>query len=193
MEYCTLTELKKKLSIDLADTSQDIDLTDLIKTLTSLIDLEIWWNLWNKTITRRISWMWTSRLILEGVVNSVESVKHFINASSGESQDIVVLFVDGSIVHLDRMIPKWNKNAEIVYKRWFDSVPIDMKTFFLKYCSEMYIIQRNWEDNIKTKKIEWLSITYLSPSEIIEGKKSDTLSDFWSILKKYKNFNSIHY
>jgi len=193
MEYCSLVDLKKVLSIPETDTSQDVRLTDLITTLTSLVDLELWWNLWEKEITRRVSGMWSNRLLLEGSINWVLEVKQFTNISSWEFNNVWIDFFEWAIVYLDKVIPKWNKNVEIIYKRGFTSVPVDVKTFFLKYCTEMNSIQLNWEDTVKNKKIEWLSITYFSPSELLDGKKMNSLSDFSSILKKYKIFNSIHY
>ncbi|NDK09758.1 hypothetical protein GW846_03185 [Candidatus Gracilibacteria bacterium] len=193
MEYCSLVDLKKVLSIPETDTSQDVRLTDLITTLTSLVDLELGWNLGEKEITRRVSGMGSNRLLLEGPINGVLEVKQFTNISSGEFNNVGIDFFEGAIVYLDKVIPKGNKNVEIIYKRGFTSVPVDVKTFFLKYCTEMNSIQLNGEDTVKNKKIEGLSITYFSPSELLDGKKMNSLSDFSSILKKYKIFNSIHY
>lgn len=193
MEYCTLSDLKWYLWV--SGSTEDQPLQELITTLTSLVDIELWWNLWLQTIGRRISWMWTNRIIMEWKINTItnNSVKLYYSYASNEYTNISVMFIEWSIVHLERIVPKWNKNVFIEYTRWFETLPVDMKTFFLKYCKEMRNIQKNWENLLESKKVEGLAISYFSPSEIIEAKKENSLGDFASILKKYKNFNSIAY
>jgi hypothetical protein len=66
----------------------------------------------------------------------------------------------------------------------------------LRYCKEMYNLQEKvdaWA--VKTKKIDGLSLTYFSPSEVIQKNLtwSGNLTNFSGILKKYKVFNSITY
>lgn len=137
--------------------------------------------------------MGTERIIMEWDINKVTSAKLYLNTLAWEYEIIVVNFIERGIVYFNQVIPKWRKNLELSYERWFDAVPTDFKMFFLKYCKEMWNILKNGEKNVKTKKIEWLSVTYFSPSEIIDWKKSDKLSDFSYILEKYKNFNPISY
>lgn len=193
MEYCTRDELKTYLWISW--TSEDVSLSNLITALTWLLDLELGWNLEEKNYSRRISWMGTPRLIMEGPINAISwnEVKLYYSYASNEFTTIKVAFIEGPVVHLERCIPKGVKNVAIEYTRGYSEIPWDMKSFFLKYCKEMRGIDKNWDNNISSKKVEGLQVSYFSPSEIIAAKKENPLKDFASILKKYKNFNCISY
>lgn len=185
MEYCTLDELKTYLWI--TDISQNNNLSSLIKTLTSIIDIEIWWNLWIQTIERRVSGNGSNRIILEWWINTVNFVYLYNSYIWDDYTQINVNFIDWHIIYVDRNLQKWNKNIKISYTRWYASVPDDLKRFFLYYCKEIIDIE-NGKNLVSNKKIEWLSVSYFSPGELNEVTKDKKFMDLSAILKKYKNF-----
>jgi hypothetical protein len=137
--------------------------------------------------------MGTERLIMEGSINEVNFIRQYHSYASNDYTSINSLFIDGSIIHTDRKVQKGNRNVLISYERGYSSVPDDIKQFFLRYCKEMKDIQIDPTKVVSSKKVEGLAVNYFSPGEIISAKRENSLMDYATILKKYKNFTSISY
>ena len=180
MDYCTLEELKDFLKIE--DDSENDLLSNLILQATAMVDSELWDNLWKKTYTRRIDWNWANRIVMENVVNSVESVQD-VRASYVYEVD----YIEWSIIYLTESTNRWIKNIQVIYERWFEDAPQDFKRFFLEYCRELYKAKDTTSTEVvKSKRLWDLSLTFFAPSEL----KDESLKiDFEQILQKYKNFN----
>jgi hypothetical protein len=83
--------------------------------------------------------MGTDRVIMEYPVNSVEYGRIIQNKTT--YRELTLDFIEGSMIYFDEIIPKGTKNFEVKYERGFESVPADIKAFFLRYCKEMYNLQ----------------------------------------------------
>lgn len=187
MQYTTLERLKEFLGIE--DTSQDAVLSKLIARWSDMLTTELWDDLSLKTQTRRYDSFGTNRIVLEHVVNSIWKVEYTKNNWYSRTE-VPLDFIDWYIVYLKNKIPKWNKNVRVTFTKWYDTVPQDIEAFFLKYVSKMrYEAQPNSDNKeIKTKKLDWLSITYFWPNEL-SSRDWWFAQDYEAIKMKYKVFS----
>lgn len=185
MLYTTLENLKKHLWITSSD--EDTKLNELIETATELIDTDIGENLETRTKVRRIDGNGSCRILMENKVTSVNYVK---DARTGSTY--TVDFIDWYIIYITSELERGMKNIEISYVLWYASVPKDFERYFLEYCKELYNRDKITSDTavVKTKKLGDLSVTFFSPSELIESGSSVLASDdMQKIILKYKHFS----
>ena len=127
MNYTTLSSLKDKLWI--TDNSSDSKLLLIIEQATNMIDSKIWYNLWKQDIIARVDGTWSNKIYLDHKANNIEYIK-----LKNESYNYTVDYIDNYIVYLEEKTRKWNKNIEIKYNIWFDTVPSDIEKMSLDLC-----------------------------------------------------------
>lgn len=178
MEYTTTAKLKAFLGI--TGTERDVELAELIKQATELVDIELGDNLGTATVTRRIDGNGTYRIILENRVNSVASVT---DVQTGRA--IAVDYVEGAVVYLKEEAVRGRKNIEITYSKGYASVPDDMARYFLHYCRELLTMGTSGDtETVKSQSLGGgLSLTYFSPSEL-----SGRMVGIEDVIAKYRNF-----
>ena len=193
MEYTTLEKLKTKLWITNED--NDSELSSIITKATKLIDIKIWYNLEKQDIIKRTWWTGKNKIYLDCLVNSIEYITNKDNL-----QNYTLDFIDWYIVYLEEKTPKWERNIEVKYNIWFDTVPSDIEEMCLWLC--VWLSIQNWitwtntdklqEKNIKTQKLGSLSLTYFSNQEkkvnITDRFDLNTKENFDQIIAKYKSF-----
>lgn len=190
MEYTTLDDFKLFFP---STTLTDAQINALIARWSRLLDVELGDNIGEQTITKRMDGYGKAKLVMENKINSVSLVRYAIRKTWRE---VDVDYIDGVMVYLDEELPKGDNNVEITYTKWYTDLPADIQDFFHLYCQRLL----NYESNIagggngevKTKKINGLSITYKTPSEIADSasKSGGGFSTaFAQILNKYKNFS----
>lgn len=187
MEYTTLDALKAFLKIE--DNAQDEYLEQVITSASRVLATELWDDLSLKTQTRRYDAYGTAKIVLEQVVNSVSLVEH--TTDNGYSwSPVAVDFVDWYIVYLRQTIPSWYKCLRVTYSKWYATVPADLEQFFLKYVNKIITDQLANSDSkeIKTKKLDGLSITYFGPDELASRDRTLWV-DYDTIKNKYKVFS----
>lgn len=187
MQYTTLETLKNHLWI--ITTDEDATLTTLITKWSDMLSTELWDDLWTKTITSRYDGTWSNRIVLETVINSISLIQH--TTDQGYSRTGIDLdFIDWYVVYTKQMLPKGTKNIKIIYSKWYEVVPSDLESFFLKYVSRMRQeqITNSKDKEIKMKKLDWLSITYFWPNEL-STRDEQFAVDYEAIKGKYKVFS----
>lgn len=185
--YITVEELQTFIGTTSLNDSQ---LETIIKTAEELVNIELWDSIYLQNITRRIDWNGNNVLLLENKVNEIKYIKLKLNNSFIE---LIFDYIDWNKVFLERKIPTGRWNVEIQYIKWYNPIPDDFKQFMLFYCKTLIdIYEQKSIDNlnnkeIKSKRLESLSIEYFSPTELKTNKIFQI--NFDNILKKYKNFN----
>lgn len=189
MEYTTLDDLKAFLKIDTNDTTQDEYLEQVITSASRVLATELWDDLSLGTHTRRYDSYGTGKIVMEQTVNSVSLVEQTPDAWYTRLP-VSVDFVDGYIVYLRETVPAWYKRMRVTYSKWYATVPADLEQFFLKYVSKIITDQLANSDSkeIKTKKLDGLSITYFWPDELASRDRSLWV-DYDAIKNKYKVFS----
>lgn len=173
--YITLEELKEYLQI--TDTSQDQILMGFIQQISSTIDGYLWYSLKESShdewyLVRKSGVIRTKAMPITEVTSlSFSSVKRI-------SKNAIYL-VDS---------PLEDQEVQIKYKAGHATIPAEIKQLCLDGCKQLYKDFTSGELDIKSKKIDTLSITYFSPEEHTEGNDVRKLNTFTSILKKYKTF-----
>ncbi len=183
MEYVSTGEIVNLLGISQSDAEE------LIKTATALIDASLWGSLEEMEYKRRIDGNGSYFLYLERRPNSVSSIMEQWTA-------IELDYIDGYIVACKSPVRRGIKNVEITYTAWFSVVPDDFKEYFIAYIKELYdrkLALAAVPSGIKNKKIEDLSIAYMTPQEIVAGGSGGILATdaMQAIFNKYKVF-SLH-
>lgn len=189
MEYTTLSALKMFApSTGLTDPQ----LSALITRGSLLLDAELWDNIGEQTLTKRMDGYGKPKIVMEAKVNSVTSVEY---KESGSWYEIDVDFIDWPVVHLEEPAPKGDKNIRIVYVKGYTVLPTDIQAFFHTYLMRLLTLDKAstgaTAGEVKSKSINGLSISYRTPWEIAESETSDggAFSEAYkSILSKYKNF-----
>lgn len=109
----------------------------------------------------------------------------------GNSYDVD--FIDGMIVSVKGYINKGIKNVEITYTVGYSECPDDFALYFKEYIRQS-IKKRDEESSlpvgIKNKKIGDLSVTFMSPQEMILNQQAGPLAspEMQAIFNKYKAF-----
>lgn len=185
--YITVEELKSFITNTSLDDSQ---LELIIKTAEELINIELWDSIYFKTVIRRVDWNWNNVLLLENKIKEIEYIKLKLY---NWYTNLVLDYIDWNKVFLEKRIPAGRWNVEIKYTKWYELIPEDFKQFMLFYCKTLVdIYEQKTIDNlnnkeIKSKRLESLSIEYFSPTELKSNKVFQI--NFDNILRKYKNFN----
>lgn len=186
--YVTVAKLKTHLGI--TGTDQDTYLQNMINRATAVIDIELWAPLHERTLTYRVDWMWGRRIVLKHNPKAIQLVE--VRQHDNTRKEIEYDFVDWFVVYLIDKVDRGTKNVRVTYDVWYadGEIPLDFEQFFLRYVSEM--IQTNLPNSedkeIKTKKLDGLSITYFSPNELWD-KNKDFATDYWLIKQKYSTFS----
>lgn len=189
LKYTTLDALKAYLP----NTSlTDDQLNALITRASKLLDSELGDNIWLQTITKRMDSYGKPKLIMENRVVSVESVSFCIRQTR---YPVNVSHINGVVVYLEEPLPVGEQNIAITYTKGYETVPEDVQLFFHMYSVKLLSLDSymTWDSNgeVVNKKIQNLSITYKTPSELIEQATTSWgifEESFKNILDKYKNF-----
>lgn len=190
MEYTTLSDFKAYFP---NTTLSDGQISAFIMRASKLLDAELWDNIGEQTITKRMDGYGKAKLIMENRITSVWYVKY---KSRDAWFDVDLDFIDGAILHLEAEIPSWDKNVEIQYTKWYTELPTDIQDFFHLYCARLMqldgYVSGSQPGEVKSKRINWLGITYKTPSEIADAETSKGGIfgiTFVNILDKYKIFS----
>ena len=189
LKYTTLDALKGYIQ----DTSlTDDQLNQLITRASRLLDSELWDNIWLQTLTKRMDGYGKAKLVMENRIVSVDSVKYCIKKSR---YSVDVSHINGVIVYLEESIPTGEENVEITYTKGYETVPNDLQIFFNMYSMKLLSLDSymlwNSDGEVINKKIQGLSITYKTPSELIDQAMTSWgifEESFKKILYRYKNF-----
>lgn len=189
LKYTTLDALKAYLP----NTSlTDDQLDTLITRASKLLDSELGDNIWLQTITKRMDGYGKPKLVMENRVVSVESVSYCIRQTR---YPVTVSHINGVVVYLEEPLPVGEQNIQITYTKGYETVPEDVQLFFHMYSVKLFSLDSymTWDSNgeVVNKKIQNLSITYKTPSELIEQATTSWgifEESFKNILDKYKNF-----
>lgn len=185
MPYTTLSTLKKHLNI--TDTMHDDILKAMIATLSAMMDFELGDSLEKRVVRKRIDGSGTNCLIME---NPFFTIQKIVNIHS--KKEYPVDFVDGYLVYTTDTIPRGRKNIDITYECGFDEVPKDFEAYFLEFCKGHFLLNDNiFSENIESKKIADISITYLSGDKLAQIYTDLKNTNLQKILAKYKNFSIV--
>lgn len=191
MEYTTLSNLKTYLGI--SGDAQNAALTSLITLCSEMLSLELGDDLGQKTVTRRVNWTGTYRIVLENNVSAVTSV-HYTTDNGDNRTALTVDALEWAIVYTKEEIPRGERNIKVVYTKGYATVPKPLEEFFLKYVQLQKELREQITDDkkytAKVKQIDGMSVEYFWPSEIAE-KDAAFKANRKAILKKYKNFNML--
>lgn len=160
MEYTTLDELKIYLWID--DTTHDVALWKLIKRVSIQFDRYLWRNLWIEEYTEYID-LYNDNLII--VWNW--PITEVVNIEDIDWNYIDHKRINGNLVFLEE---NYAWTLKIIYKAWYASLDdiLDIEQACLEVCNDLWNNTPTTENdsNVKTKKIESLSISYFSKEEM---------------------------
>lgn len=189
MEYTTLADLKSALpNTGLTDPQ----LTALITRASLLLDAELWDNIGEQTLTKRIDWYGKAKVVMENNVNEVVTIEY--KNGSGRSE-LTVDWIEWPVIYLEEIAPVGEKNIKVEYKKWYTVLPKDIQSFFHMYVGQMLIMEKwvngstQWE--LKSKSINGLHVSYRTPLEIAESMMWDNWAfaeTYKKIVAKYKNF-----
>lgn len=187
MNLTTLPKLKTHLGI--VENSRDAELTAIIESASAVLEAELWQSIQKGEYTRRLDSFGTGRIVMEAKISLPTTVEY--TRDKWESwADVEIDYIEGQIIYLRRNIPKGRKNLRVTYTKWYDNVPADLESFFLVYVQKMMQanIPNSDEKEIKTKKLDGLSITYFWPNELTS---SDAVfkTDYNKIKNKYRVLN----
>ena len=181
MEYTTLDNLKEYLGI--TDTSKDIILSKIITRVSTIFDNYLWRNLEKQTYEEYID------INDDLVIVSYWPVIDILELKDEGGNNINYKRIDENLIFLEE---KYNWTVYIKYDAWFNNLSEiqDIEQACLEYCNIMYN-QTPWSKtdyNVKSKSIEWLSISYFWPNEL---KSNTELLDYKQVLDKYKVFKPL--
>lgn len=162
--------LKNLLKI--SDTGQDQILKTLLKQSEEIIERKIGYSLKEKKYHTIINAENTAILFLEAPILSIE------NLSKGE-----VKYYRKNVLYLKKSI---QGEVEIQYTGGMKQVTESITLAMVGLAKELYQIRNTKGLEIKSKKIETLSITYFSPEEQQNGSVARTETDLWAVLAPYK-------
>lgn len=189
LEYSTVDNLKTYLPNTWLSDEQ---LGVLITRASRLLDAELWDNIGQKTITKRMDGYGKAKLVMENRVVAVDSIKYCIRKIW---YPVTVDHINGVVIYLEEPLPIGEQNIEITYTKWYSSVPDDVQIFFHMYSTKLLSLDSYmaWDSNgeVINKKINGLSISYKTPSELIDQATTSWgifEESFKNILNKYKNF-----
>lgn len=189
LKYTTLDALKAYIG----NTSlTDDQLNTLITRASKLLDSELGDNIWLQTITKRMDGYGKPKLVMENRVVSVTSVSYCIRQSWFP---VSVSHINGVVVYLEEVLPVGEQNIQITYTKGYETVPEDLQIFFHMYSMKLLSLDSYmlWNSNgeVVNKSIQGLSITYKTPSELIDQATTSWgifEASFKNILDTYKNF-----
>lgn len=177
MEYTNLENLKEYLGIE--DNSKDLQLWKLIKTISKQFDNYLGFSLWEETYKQYVNIK--NDYIIIDFTPITKIIKICKNNPAGE--EIEYTRIDEQIIYIDSDY-RWQVYIE--YKAGYTDLEniADIENACLEICSSTYNdIPSSWvETNVKSKKIETLSKTYFSKSEMSGGIQMN----FREILDNYK-------
>lgn len=188
MEYTTLATLKQYLGI--SNNTYDVILADLIKRGSDMLSTELWDDIGKKTVTRRHDSYGSNRVILEYAPNEVINVEH-TNNNWYNRTPVEIDYVDWYTIYLKKSYCKGSKVFKVTYTKWYDTVPQDIETFFLKYVSILwssYNLNKKQAKEVKSKKIDILTVTYFWPNELA-SRDGNAYADYELIKNKYRVFS----
>lgn len=188
MLYTDIDTLKLYLGIDVAD--YDDALTNIIQVVCDQIDAYIGYNLEKVTKTERYSTngspiIYLKRKPITNVVSITEDDTVYTSAD-------IMNFYEWSMIVCKRKLNAGILNIAVTYEAWYDDVPLDVQSLCHQLCSKLWKSDKThgWvdidENDIKTKSMDGLSITYVSGADIAARVKSELL-DHKNILSKYKS------
>lgn len=190
LEYTTVSRLRNYLPNTMLTDQQ---LSSLIIRASRLLDSELGDNIGQQTLTKRIDGYGKSKIILENTIQAVDSIEYYQQWSW---RAVDVDHIQWSIIYTKQLLPSWDANIRITYTKWYATVPSDLEAFFHSYCVQLLSLDSymQWDQHgeIVSKKINGLSISYRTPSEIIDGLTTQWgifEQSFKNILDTYKNFS----
>lgn len=189
LQYTTLDALKAYIGTTWLTDDQ---LNTLITRASKLLDSELGDNIGLQTITKRMDGYGKPKLVMENRVVAVDSVQYCVRKTR---YPIDVNHINGVVVYLEEPLPIGEQNVEITYTKGYESVPEDLQIFFLMYSMKLLSLDSYmlWNSNgeVVNKRIQGLSITYKTPSELIDHETTSWgifEESFKNILDTYKNF-----
>ena len=181
MEYTTLENLKEFLWI--TDTTFDIVLPKIIKRCTAQFDKYLWRNLGVSTYTSYVPTDADDLIIVDyAPITEITQLKD----TNTSWNTLTYERIDANIIYLEN---EHTWTIFIEYNSWYgslDDIP-DVEQACLEVCNDIWNwTPASWNDaTVKSKKIETLSKTYFTKSEM----------DWWNwmdwreTLDNYKIFN----
>ena len=166
----TLDELKEFLNITKND--QDKLLEMMLDLANDMIEQELGYSLTEKEYTEALDVENTSMLFLKAPIVSVKSI-------TGAKVD----HWSKNVVYLEK---KTRGRVVINYTWGFASLPKSLAFAMLNLAKELYQIHKTNGLEIKSKKVDVLSITYFSPEEQKKGSTARSKSDLVALLAPYK-------
>ena len=187
MQYTTLSTLKDFLWV--TDNSRDTELTNRITIMSDILSMELWQDLTKWTVTKRYDGFGSNKIVLETVVNEVQKIEYTTNNGYNRNE-AEYSHHDWYIVYTRSPLPRGSQCVKVTFEKWYDVVPPDLEQFFLRYVKVATEQEQSSqaEKDIKTKKLDGLSITYFWPWEIAERNKAFWV-DYDAIKNKYKVFS----
>lgn len=164
MEYTTLPTLKTALNI--TDTSKDVLLSRLIKTISKQFDNYLGFSLWKKLYKQYL----TSHgdFIVVDYIPVIDILT--LKAENPAGNDLVKIRTDEQIVYLDKV---YNWTVYIEYNAWHTDLTdlSDVENACIELCILTYNdTPASWsESNVKSKKIDTLSKTFFSKKEMLDS------------------------
>lgn len=192
MLYTTPSVLQERLWLE--NLSDDESLS-LIQRSTNIIDAEIGGNIGLQERTERCSGSWGNRLYVKYPISSI------IDIITPDDRSISEDFFEWYIIHLKESTNSGIKNYTVHYESWFSEIPSDLEEICIAICASILHTQGEKcpkvsayvADNIKSKKIDSLSVTYRSQSDMQKSafdKLAPSLNPY-HVLRKYKAFSWI--
>ena len=187
MQYTKLENLKSFLWI--TDSKRDQELKDRIEVMSEMLTVELGGSIEAWTFTRRYDGFGTPRITMESPVTSVSKIE--VTKNNGyDWQEVELNFIDGYIVRAKDDLPRGNKCVRVTYTKGYDTVPSDLEQFFLNYVKTAIDSEASEHDekDIKSEKIDGMTMVYFSPEEIAAKNKAFQ-ANYDMIKNKYKLFN----
>ncbi len=182
MDYSTKEKVRSYLWL-----WPDENIDSFFANAQALMDTSLGENFWERTKVRRVDWAGTCRIVMENVVTAVTEIKEVRTGHVIELD-----FFDGRVIWAKEIMDCGMKNIQITYKLGYTEVPKDLEEYFLEYCKVLY--QRSLIKNpfwvVESKKIDDLSINFLSPAELMaQSEKFLSRPEMKAVIKKYRNFS----
>lgn len=180
MEYTTLDNLKQHLWI--TDTSQDTFLSRIITRITAIFDAYLWRNLWITTYEEYYD------LEDDLIITTFWPIRTIQELKDENNNPISYKRINWNLIFLEEEI---NWTIYIKYTAWYNDLSEiqDVEQACLEACKNVYNQAKNqWQ--VKSKSIEWLSISYFSSQELSWWWMQEILN-YQKILDKYKAFKPL--
>lgn len=162
MEYTTLDNLKTTLWITLTDTSKDILLSRLIKTISKQFDNYLGFSLWKKLYKQYLTCHWD--FIVVDYIPVIDIVA--LKKENPAGIDLIKTRIDEQIIYLEN---EYNWTVYIEYNAWYSDLTnlSDVENACIELCVLTYNdTPASWsESNVKSKKIDTLSKTFFTKEE----------------------------